>query len=1341
MRFPLFLVFYFLFLSGTYSANTIYFQHLPLDSNFSQVTINGLYQDEYGSLWIGTKDGVKRYNGNYIESVDLLGVNNWVQSNLVPTVCGDKNGHVYINTDYNIIEYDLKQEKADVIFKQCNIKTLPSVAFSYGNNSLWITSKDSIFKYENKYLQLKHILNDKDMDISAIKESSDGTLYIGTKHKGAFYIKQGKVEKLLSINSEVITINEDSKKNIWIGTFSDGLFRISYLDKNVKQYTSPDLSSNYVRAVCEDDNENIWIGTMMGVDLISEKTKEIVHYGLTEKGKSGLSNLSVWIIMKDDQSTMWLGTYYGGLNFYNKHTNILKYNDLGLTINGGPIVSKIVEDKAGMLWIGTEGNGLISYNINNQKYTYYTKEQNTISHNNIKSLCYDQKLNTLWIGTHLGGLCSYNLNTKQFKHYTIDHNNDIKRSEVVQAIVKYEDVLFLGTLSGIYYMNTKDESIKKIDLLDKYIYAVNALLIDKDENLWIGGNNLCSYNIKQNYAQSFEKELTNITTSEKNTITSLALDNENRIIASTAGSGILIYNQDTELFEQINRKNSNVASDYVSVTYPLSNDYLLAGSKFGLSCINLKEKKSYNYDSQNGFALNSMIPGDIIRDWNGNIVMGGTNGIAVVSENRLFSENLPVRMYFSKLRINNKEVSVNDEYHVLAQSLQSTKEINLNHDENNISIEIGDNNFVNFGQPQYQYMLEGYDKNWIDFQPQTSINYMNLPDGEYMLKVRNILFREEANPEEIDLKIKIIPPVYATWYAYTFYTILILTIITSIVYFYRSKLLLRASLEMERYEKQQKDIINESKMRFLGNISHELKTPITLISGQLELLLMSNSISGTILNNIKEVHNRAYKMSKLINELLDFLKSNKEISKLKVEKNNIVSFTQEIYESFISYAKLKNINFDFKCEFSEFYLWFDAVQMQKVFSNILSNAFKFTSEKGNIRIYMEKTTSSVNIVFEDSGIGIPKDMTDKIFERFYQVNNSINNELSNTGSGIGLSLSSGIVNAHHGKIKVDSEEGKGSVFTVELPIGKKHFTNDKNVEMIEDNNNSFNIAETQTTNEDKAYLDDLANQQKEFNKGEQLSLLIAEDDAALRSLLVNIFGPLFQIYEAENGEEAFKIAQINSPDLILSDIMMPGISGIALCNKIKSNFDTSHIPVVLLTALSSEEHAIRGLNCGADDYITKPFSIKLLVTKCVNLLNNRRKLQERYKKSEVGDIKKITTTPIDQEFIDKVVQIIEKNIESGNIDVSILCSELVISRTKLFQKMKGITGETPHDFIQNIKLKTAARMLRENPELNISDISYQLNFSSLNYFGKSFKDYFGLSPSSYRKSYLDKINS
>jgi signal transduction histidine kinase/DNA-binding response OmpR family regulator len=610
---------------------------------------------------------------------------------------------------------------------------------------------------------------------------------------------------------------------------------------------------------------------------------------------------------------------------------------------------------------------------------------------------------------------------------------------------------------------------------------------------------------------------------------------------------------------------------------------------------------------------------------------------------------------------------------------------------------------------------------------------MNLPYGKYKLIVKAYQIQNQSKQNEISLLIRVYPPWYASWIARAVYLLLFLGISTWIIFFYKSRLKLQATLAAEHREKIRIEHINESKMRFFANISHELRTPLTIIIGQLELLLTQRLIP-TVTKSVAEIHAGSTKMSKLINELLDFLKYSHGDSKLKVFHQDIIPLIKEEYDSFLSYANIKGIDFKYQMSDDPVFVYFDKLQMQKVFSNLLSNAIKYTPTNGCVSISIEQTSDTVRINFEENGIGIANDVKDKIFERFYQEENEINKDISTTGTGIGLSLANNIVVAHGGKIFVDSQIGKGSVFTVELPKGSEHLNKLGNIEIVDESNMAGDSLSVFNFEEHQEFLDDFLEQQKsKFTS--TTSILIVEDDEVIRKLLVQIFDPLFHILEAENGDVGLMLAREKSPDLILSDVMMPKMSGKTLCSMIKTDFDTCHIPVVLLTALSSLDDNISGLNSGADAYITKPFNIKLLVTECVGILNNRRRLQDKFKRNDSISSSQVASNPMDQQFVDKTINIIEKSLESGNVDIGLLCTELGISRTKLFLKMKGITGLTPHEFIQNTKLKLAAKMLRHNPEYNVSDIAFNLGFSSLNYFGKSFKEFFGESPSAYRKKY------
>lgn len=1313
------------------NQSQLQFYHLEKDIELTQTSVNGLYQDEYGVLWIGTRNGIKKYDGILIESVKVPGISGEVSSGCPPSVCGDKNGHVFFNMNYQIIEHDLRKNAYRTIFKQYDT-SVPSVAsFCCRENELWIGLKDSVFSYCDGALSLYAVLSEPSAEISSICESVTGGLYVATKEHGLFYFLQKKEYRQAVPESEIITLFEDSKQNLWLGTLKDGLYKITpqkeilhYVHETDKLET---LYSNYVRAIAEDDLGNLWIGTMQGINRLNPITGKISSYGL--ENENGLINSSVWAILKDRMGIMWFGTYYGGVSCCNPETNVFSYVNMGAFFGSDyPVVSKIVEDKRGDLWIGTEGHGLIRYDDISGKFSSFIQELGSVSCKNVKSFHYDANLDQLWIGTHLGGLVCYNLQTKESRHFVIDEKDHSKNSRIVHGLVATSDTLYIGTLSNVYRLCLSTGIISKIEILQDHFFEIRDLLLDDYGRVWVAGNQLCCYDPAIGSVRCFNAELKEITSADQVFTTCLLKNSAGEIIVGTSGEGFLRYVSDLDSFDVYNDRTVQMKNNSITCLGETENGVIVAGNSSGFSCVDMHALKSYNFDSSNGFPLLSMLPGCVFQDDSGKMILGGINGITFFNESSLQFVGAPMKLFFSKLLVNNQEVMPYDKTNILSDALGNTDSIVLKYDQNNLSIRIGHDNFLGLGQPRFQYKLLGFDKDWVDFSPEDWIKYMNLPYGCYQLLVRSVVCGNYNDSQEIMLSIEIFPPWYLSWYAFLFY----LFLIGCIIYFFRSRLLLRTSLELERREKQQEKEMNIIKQRFFANMSHELRTPLTLIIGQLELLLMNNCrIPANIYENIEEAYSSASRMNRLISELLDFLKYDQKKYCLKIAQFDIVEFLHNIFISFSALSELKGITFTFSSEIESEKLWFDPSQMNKVFNNLLSNAFKYTDTGGNISVNIEKGEQTIRILVRDTGIGIPEHVKDKIFERFVQLPNKFNQTWKQTGTGIGLSLSWNILEAHHGSIRVESQLDKGSTFVVELQCGDEVFKTDEQVDFIEVGQDTPLFQ--RPLEEERNFLESLYEEQKK-SQSKKFRLLIVEDDECLRKMLVQILEPLFVISEAENGELGLEIICSEFPDLVLSDIMMPNMSGSELCKKIKSNFEICHIPVILLTALSSVEYHIEGYHCGADDYITKPFSVRLLAMRCLSLLNNRRLLQQKFSSGEDSSAQMITTNTMDQKFLDDVVQVIEGNIENGSIDVNLLASKLAISRTKLYLKIKGITGQTPYDFIQNIKLKIAAKLLREHPEMNMSDIAFYLGFSSLNYFGKYFKNYFGVSPSAYRKS-------
>lgn len=708
------------------------------------------------------------------------------------------------------------------------------------------------------------------------------------------------------------------------------------------------------------------------------------------------------------------------------------------------------------------------------------------------------------------------------------------------------------------------------------------------------------------------------------------------------------------------------------------------------------------------------------------IFLSGPKMMISFFEKELNSYVKPYQLNFTSLEVNNKLILPNDGSGILSESILYQPQITLNHNHSIITVNFSLSNYVSVLRNRIYYKLEGFDKDWMSAGYRKGITYTNLNPGKYKLIIKSSeeYSGRESICKEIDIVIK--PPFYKSTWAYCLYGIIIIISIYIIVSFYSSKLKLRASLEYEKKEKKQIEELNQSKLRFFTNISHEFRTPLTLIVSQLEMLMERNDIQPLVYGKLVGIHRNTLRMKRLITELLDFRKQEQGFEKFKYSKQDIYSFLDEIYLSFKEYARGKQIIFEYFNKDRSLDVWFDVVQLEKVIYNLLSNAFKYTPLGGTVSLSVQEYENSVMILISDTGIGIAEENLNTIFDRFYQVD-SLDNQ---KGTGIGLALAKSIIEAHKGKIGARSREGKGTTFVVELPLGDSHISVSQKVETPDIDSYCISLLKM----DDEKITEEIPEDENSDRTEEPSSkILIVEDNEELRELLVRLFSKVYSVYEAQDGEEGFEKTKEVQPDIVLSDIMMPKMSGIEMCRMIKSNFETSHIPVILLTAQTAEEFTIQGLKMGADDYITKPFNVKHLFMRCNNLVNGRKLLQKKYAKQMDNNVDILATNGADQQFMEQCVICIEQNIDNPNFDVNMFAQALNIGRTKLFLKLKGITGQTPNDFILNVRLKKAQMLLIQSDTKTISEIAYEVGFNSPSYFIKRFRELFGITPAQFQK--------
>lgn len=1331
-----------LFLSVTAvhtQGQNITFSHLTTDDGLSQFSVNSLYIDEQGIIWIGTREGLNRYNGNDIKSFKLKKNDpNSLFSNTVLRITGNRNGKVYLLCTNGIAEFDLTTQKFKTLL-QGNVDAI------YYKEKLFIAKREEVFVYNENTgnFDLYYHLSGKDITLSCLHLDEKNTLWMGTTNRGVYCLSEDRGLSQPITKGNITSIYEDASKLLWIGSWEEGLYHLNTNGTIIENFRhnpkNPNsLCSNFVRSCCEDNLGNLWIGTFNGLNRYEKSTGKFHLYTANDNKPDGLTHSSIWCIVKDEQGTLWLGTYFGGVNYFNPEYEIYTRYKVGDTEKEGlssPIVGRMTEDNDGNLWICTEGGGVNVYDRKNNTYRWYRHEEgkNSISHNNVKAIYYDRPNEIMWIGTHLGGLSKLDLRTDRFTTYRMLAGDTTSLpSDIVRDIIPYKDNLVIATQNGVCLFNPSSGTCRQLfkeTKAGREIGMVASLCFDKEGTLWIAatGEGVFSYRFDTDKLTKYSHNPSHPSSLSNNNVNSIMQDSNGNLWFSTSGSGLDRYRKENDDFENFDVQKDGLSSDCIYEVFESSiqKGHLLLITNQGFSEFDYPNKKFYNYGTENGFPLTAVNENALFVTHDGEVFLGGIQGMISFWEKKLHFTPKSYNIILSRLLVNGKEVLPGDDTGILNQSICHTQKIRLEADQSMFSVEYATSNFITANRDEIVYRLEGFSDEWNHtYRKQTLITYTNLNPGKYTLVIKSL----RGDIKESRLLINVLPPWYETWWAYLIYTIVTISILWYLIQNYNSRIKLRESLKYEKKHIEDLEALNQSKLRFFTNISHEFRTPLTLIVGQVETLLQVHTFTPNLYNKVLGIYKNSIQLRELITELLDFRKQEQGHMKIKVSKHNLVNFLYENYLLFLEYASSKQINFKFNKQEDDIEVWYDQKQMQKVVNNLLSNALKHTKAEDTISIHVSQEEEHAIIEIKDTGTGIAAAEIDKIFDRFYQTEqlNSLN---TGAGTGIGLALTKGIVELHHGTIRVESEPGKGSSFIITLNLGNSHFT----TEQIVQGDTETTIQQAETFTPPAEILSESEWIEEDNKRIEDARMLIVEDNESIKQMLVGIFETFYHISTASDGVEALEMIQKEMPSIILSDVVMPRMSGTELCKHIKTDFNTCHIPVVLLTARTAIEHNIEGLKIGADDYITKPFNTNLLISRCNNLVNSRRLLQEKFSKQPQAFAQMLATNPMDKEMLDRAMAIIERHLDNTDFNVNIFAREMGMARTNLFTKLKAITGQTPNDFILSIRLKKGAVMLRNNPELNITEISDRIGFSSSRYFSKCFKEIYHVSPLAYRK--------
>ena len=1327
------------------------------DKELSNSLTNTIYQDRRNYIWIATEDGLNKYDGvKFTTYKNIKGNPKTIKNNYVRTLFEDSSGRFWIGFINGLMLYNRAEntfEEVKLLKNGVNIEPHITSIIESNTHQIWIATDQGLliidsnknsYSFDSKFSKLLcssslvSVFQDSRKDFwilsddqglnryspttkklysyksptkigsnltSAICEDHLGNIFVGTLTSGLFKFNRvtNKFEQIAYIKSQqglpVKCLLIDKQKRLLVGT--DGMGMKVYNDKQNRlediemQSSLFDFSKMKVHSILQDKAGNLWTGIFQkGVYFSPNNPNKFTLLGYKSFDKNIIGSSCVMSILKDKDNTVWVGTDNDGIYGVGSAGNAKHYSHSTANSVSSTIMC-IFQDSNHDIWLGSYLNGLSKFNKTNGFCTYYNQISPSIGNNFLsnKVMCItEDKHKNLWIGTNGAGLYSFNLNTQTYKqHYAHDggHNGKILSDGINCVLNDRDGFIWIGTFRGVCKINPQTNKIVNYTTKDNMLPGdiVYAMAEDHKGNIWIGTTEgLACYDKKKNQSQLY----TMADGLPSNVICGILEDEKGNIWLST---------------------------------------------HMGISKLIVLEKKFVNHYAFDGLQGNEFSKGATFHASNGEMFFGGISGVSRFFPNQINDVRKQLKIYLTELYILDVPIKKSDKpgnKQIISRFISDVDTIHLKYKDNMFSLEFSTFDFGNSERVYYRYKMDGLNSDWMNTEQGVSrINFTNINYGTYKLKVRACI-QDNMSPEK-ELLIIISPPWYLSWWAKALYFSLFLLLVFGITMY----ILNQIEHKQEMMRREHAEQINEAKLQFFINISHEIRTPMTLIISPLEKLISENKDIEK-----QKVYQMMYRngqrILRLINQLMDIRKIDKGLMFVKMRETDIVGFIDDLMQTFEYQANKRNIHFEFQHTESQLSVWIDLNNFDKVLLNILSNAFKYTPENGDIIVSLRTGTDEneegplrnyFEIIISDTGIGIEEEKIERIFERFYQIDND--QTKSNFGTGIGLHLARSLVQLQHGVIRAQNKQkGLGSEFVVRLPMGHSHLS-DLEIE---------NYSAPQGVNQrvpihtpDPILYDEIAvGNGNNIKPKTKYRILVVDDEDEIRQYIHAELSGMYKISECRNGKEALDFILKEKPHLVISDVMMPEMDGITLCKKLKSNINVNHIPIILLTAKSGDEDKAEGFDIGADAYVVKPFNVKLLKKRIANLLENRERLEMKPSNSEENKllIKPVVMRSSDQVLIEKVMKIINDNIADPDLNVEFLASGVGMSRVHMHRKLKELTNQSARDFIKSIRLKQAAELL-STQKTGISELAYALGFSNLSHFSNSFREFYGMSPKEY----------
>lgn len=1298
-----------------------YFKNLSIRNGLSQNTVNAILQDRKGFMWLGTKDGLNRYDGLSFRKFKHDAANpRSIGNSFITSLYEDFNGNIWVGTDAGVYIYYPEKEAFEEFDCQSLEKTRieRSVSMIAGDKQgrVWIAVEaQGMFCYDTRQKLLRNYpLSEISSNIKCFTFDSGGTLWLGFYGDGLYYSKDnlatvhpygspedGKREFEGGVITKIVQGNYNC---LYIGSVKEGVSELNLTSGQVRNLLAIDESGESI--FCRDllpysDNE-LWIGTESGIYIYNLRTAQFIHLRASLYDSYSLSDNAIYALYKDREEGLWIGSYFGGVDYYpRQYTYFAKYYPKNIANSlHGKRVREFCRADDGTLWIGTEDGGLNHFNPKTKEFHFF---EPSAGFTNIHGLCMDGS--HLWVGTFSKGLRVIDTRTGVvLRTYMEGHTPHSLNDNSIFSICRTSaGEIYLGTLFGLLRYNRTQDNFDRIpELNGKFVYDIKE---DSYGNLWLAtyANGAYCYDVSVRRWKNYVFDAEDEKSLPYDKVLSVFEDSYRQIWLTTQGGGFCLFHPDTETFTRYGLKDG-LPNDVVYQIVEDDDRFLWLTTNNGLVRFDPKTMEMKVFSTANGLPTNQFNYRSGFKDEAGNIYLGSINGF-VAFDPRTFAENRQVpAVAITDFLLFNKEVPVGETDSPLKSSITFSDKVVLTADQNSFSFRIAALSYQAPRMNKLMYKLEGFDEGWLTIGESPLVTYSNLGYGDYVFKVKASNSDGVWNEQETSLHLSILPPFYLSGWAYCFYVLFFMGCLVCVIFYFKRRNYRKQHRQMEMLEQEKEREVYHAKIDFFTNVAHEIRTPLTLIKGPLENIILKKEVDSETKEDLYIMKQNTERLLNLTNQLLDFRKTETRGFRLNFTECDVVAVLRETYLRFTSLAKQKGLDFILELPQECFMADVNQEALTKIISNLLNNGVKYASTY--LRISLETDEKVFHIRTFNDGEMIPDTMKEEIFKPFVRLDKE--DEVT-TGTGIGLALSRSLAELHQGSLMMEKGE-EVNCFCLTLPVNQDSTItlSAENVSQVEENSCGWEQEETDT-------------------KEKKPMILVVEDNPDMLAFIRKQLTTEYSVLTAMNGIEALAVLDNHYVNLVVSDVMMPQMDGFELCKTIKSDLSYSHIPVVLLTAKTNIQSKIEGLELGADAYIEKPFSVEYLLANISSLIHNREKLRQTFAKSPFVAANTMALTKADEEFIWKLNDIIQANLHNPEFSMEDMADALKMSRSSFYRKIKGVLDLSPNEYLRLERLKQAAQLLKEGKS-RVNEICYTVGFNSPSYFSKCFLKQFGVLP-------------